>query len=103
MTSFTFPYLIQGKIYDSTDSPVKNATVTITNESTGDTQTTTTGSTGDYVFDCGNFTNGWTDGNKLGITATYSGIGTDIGESLRVKVVAIKNPTQIKRLEVLYT
>ncbi len=65
-------YPISGILYniDGTTA-VASATVKIRNENINKTLTETTNSSGQYVFDCGNFKGGWTDGDKITLYVIY--------------------------------
>jgi hypothetical protein len=60
------PYIVAVKVYQSDGStPRSGAVVLLTNYSTGDTLTETSNSAGEVVYDLGNMTNGYSDGDRL--------------------------------------
>jgi len=66
-------YAIWGVLYDTDGTTaIANATVKIRNESTNNTLTETTDANGGYVFNCGNFADGWTNGDLITIYAIYT-------------------------------
>jgi len=97
---FTLPYLIGITVTDSDGNAENGVSVTLKNETTTDTLTQTTNSLGKVLFDCGNFTNGYTDGDYLIYTA--EGTGTN-GNDLRMKIVSNYSGTAIlKKFKVYY-
>ena len=67
------PFQVGGHVYlDAT--PVSGAGVTVTNQATGESLTTTTDSNGAYVVALGNLPSGHSAGDTIEVTATYSGM-----------------------------
>lgn len=60
------PYPIEVQL---TGSKIANVTVTVKNNTTGDTQTLVTNSTGYGFVDAANFTNGYTNGDSITASA----------------------------------
>ena len=66
------PYPLDGIIYESNGTTaVVSLTVSVMNVSTGETQTITTNSSGQYLVECANFTSGYTNGDVISIWASY--------------------------------
>ena len=64
------PHIINGVLRTRNGTAIANATLVFTNQSTGDTITTTTNSSGQYAIDCNNFEDGYT--NKDLVIGTLS-------------------------------
>jgi hypothetical protein len=64
------PYIIFGQATDSSGNNIANATITLKNLNSGETLTTTSNSSGQYVFDCANFESGWYDGDEIQLYTT---------------------------------
>jgi hypothetical protein len=62
-----------------------NITLTLINERTGESITTTTNSLGQYIFDCANFESGYTDLDFLLIQTDSTGTN---GKDLRLKFIS---------------
>ena len=69
------PYIIFGRATDRNGTALSGVTVSLYNENSGETITTITDASGDYVFDCANFPSGWADGDVL--TISIAGIDED--------------------------
>ena len=83
MANPRFPFLIAGTCFDTDGTtPLTSTTVTALNETTRESITTTTNGSGQYIFDCANFTSGFTNGDY--VSTTISGTGS-IGENLVVR------------------
>ena len=67
MATPSTPHLIYGIIYSFSGTAGDTIPLLITNSRTGDTQTTTSNEFGQYVIDCGNFTNGYENNDTLSI------------------------------------
>ena len=61
----TMPYVIGVKLLQSDSTARSGATIKITNDRTGDTQTATTNQFGQSVFDGANFTQGYIVGDVI--------------------------------------
>lgn len=97
----TTPYVITGKVYDNTNAIVNGLTLTLTNETNGNTLLTTSNGLGEFIFDLNNLSNGYSDGDWINIIA--AGTGSN-GKYLILKIVSnINNYTQIKEVKLAYT
>jgi len=67
------PFQVGGHVYMDT-APVPGADVTVTDQDTGESLTTTTDSNGAYVVALGNLPSGHSAGDTLEVTATYNGM-----------------------------
>jgi len=67
------PFEVGGHVYLDT-TPVSGAAVTVTNQDTGESLTTTTDINGAYVVALGNLPSGHSAGDTIVVTATYSGM-----------------------------
>ena len=67
------PFQVGGHVYQGT-ATVSGADVTVTNQVTGESLTTTTDSNGAYVVALGNLPSGHSAGDTIEVTATYSGM-----------------------------
>jgi len=65
MPTFHLPYVIYGYLYDLNSAIVANGIITAKNLSTGDIITSTTNSDGQFAIDCGNFQQGYEDGDTI--------------------------------------
>ena len=64
----TIPYLLAVKLYKSDGStPRSGATIVITSQRTEETQTGTTNTNGEAVFDLANFTEGYESGDAIDV------------------------------------
>jgi hypothetical protein len=73
------PYGIGFRVYEADEvTPASNVAFSAINERTGDILTGTTDVNGYGVIDCGNFTNGYEDGDYIRIAISGAGtLGTD--------------------------
>jgi len=74
------PHLIYGKV---TGTGSANATIVLDNLTTNESIETTTDSAGNYVFDCANFPNGYSNGDSINIRISS---GTLIAERLNAGI-----------------
>lgn len=88
------PYPIYGILYDTDGStPIASTTVKIRNESTNETTSVTTNSSGQFVLDCGNFASGWTNGDYVTVYAIY----TNYSASTTVQIDTTSYPAGINQ------
>lgn len=94
------PYLVYGTLYENDGStPDASASLTIKNETTSETLTTTTNSIGQYIFDCANFTSNYADGDYVTVTLNESG---SVGQDLKIKIIS-RGYGQISEFDVSYS
>lgn len=62
------PQILYGELLTNSGTAIANVTLIFTNIA-GDTQTFTTNSSGRYLIDCNNFTNGVTDSELVSVSA----------------------------------
>ena len=82
---FTLPYILGITVKNTSGNPVTSTVVTLTNETSDDVLTETTNSKGRVVFDLGNFTSGYSDGDFVNYVVTGS---SSVGEELVFKIVS---------------
>ncbi len=76
-------YPISGILYETDGTTaVASATVKIRNENTNKTLTETTNGSGQYVFECGNLTGGWTDGDKITVYVIYQNFDASVSVTM---------------------
>lgn len=92
------PHLIGIVVKTSAGIVEPNIDVTLHNERTGDELTETSNASGQVLFDCYNFTNGWTNGDYLYFQAEGSGSNE---EELRFKIVS-RTSGYIRKYRVFY-
>jgi len=93
------PYIINGTVYQSDGiTPSSGNLVKLFNETTGEVQEFITNSSGQYVFDCGNFTKGYTEGDYIKVIAAGDNSNA---HDLRMKIIA-RDTFQISELKIKY-
>ena len=70
MPLFTLPYVVFGNATDANGSAITNTALIVTNETSGETITVFTDSSGDYIFDLANFASGYADGDSIRISTS---------------------------------
>jgi len=94
------PYIISGTVYDSDQvTPTSGATVTLTDETTNESISTTTNALGQYIMDMTNLASGPTTDGFIKIVV--SGSGTN-GKDLRYKAVLLSGHGEISKLKISY-
>lgn len=73
-----FPFIVNGTITDSGSANPSGAPIIIRNDRTVETISITTNSSGEYVGDLANLTNGWNVGDQVTVIARF---GLEEGES----------------------
>ena len=94
------PYIVYGYIYQlGTTTGASSNNITLTDETTGETISTITNSSGQFLLDLGNLASGYTDGDYVKVTATG---GTSNGQNLRFKAICFREQAQIENLDINY-
>ena len=70
------PYIFGITVKNAAGVVESGVTVTLENESSGDTLTAVSNHVGQVLFDCGNFENGYSNGDYITYTAEGSGSGS---------------------------
>lgn len=68
MTLLITPHIITGTATDVNSNAIANRVIILTNLNSSETQTFTSTSSGEYIFDCGNFASGYADGDKISLS-----------------------------------
>lgn len=78
-------YILDGISYNESEVATSGLTVIFTNERTGETQQTTSGGGGVFVFDLANFPSGWINGDVISFTV---GGNATKGEYIKYKAIS---------------
>ena len=93
------PYVIYGHVRDSGGTGLSGVTVKITNEDTGNWNTTATDGTGAYQFDLANMASAYSDADTVNVTADYGAASgynvTTVNASTGGQMVDLKLETTV--------
>ena len=93
------PHIFSGTVLDDDNvTPRGSVSMTMTNERTLETTSTTTNAAGGFILNTANFASGYTEGDYVVISTNSSGAN---GNDLRIRVIA-RGVGQIDEIRVDY-